>query len=396
MIERNNKQSSYLKTRSKVRKDTAATLLKLLFISSLFLFASLSKATIMGEGSFIVDEVNTSLFNVGASDYVLCEQDGFLYLAVNLGFIQKVRIIDVQQPENPFVIGSYELESGETLEDFKISENTGYLLTELDIFSLIKFSVVTLNITDPTNPVRLGSSAREDIYLFGADYSEIISVYKNYTYVSSLNKLLVFDCSNQTLPVKVANYTSTGGNLHIKDDFLYVVWDGVTIYSLANPVNPLFLGKLDSTKDDSVGSGVYGDFVVNAFRESGIQIYNCTDPTQPTICGEYNFPNWQLFIEGNIHDMAIVGDRLFTGGSELYILDISNPQEPKRIIRLNFGDQNISRITVSNNYMYLTFPSNIRMYSYVENSLGRNLGLGIGIGLPIVIGVSLLIRRKRR
>jgi hypothetical protein len=94
--------------------------------------------------------------------------------------------------------------------------------------------------------------------------------------------------------------------------------------------------------------------------------------------------------------MSIVGDRLFTGGSELYILDISNPQEPKKIARLNFGDQNISRITAANNYMYLNMHSTIKMYSYVENSLGRNLGLGIGIGLPVVVGASLYIRWKKK
>jgi len=382
--------------RSKGRRDSIGTLLKVLFICSLFLFVSMNNTTIMGEGFFIIDEVHTSFLNDVTNGYVLCEQDGLLYLTVDLGVIQKVRIIDVQQPGNPFFVGSYELEGSENLVDFKIRENIAYMFTELEGFILLRFSVVLLNITDTTNPVRLGSSTREAISLFGADYSEIISVYKNYTYVSSFNKLLVFDCSNQTLPVKVANYTSTGGNLHIKDDFLYVVWDGVTIYSLADPVHPMFLGEVKSTKSPTTGSGVYGNYVINSFLDSGIQVYNCTDPTQPTICGEYDFPNWQLFIEGKIHDMSIVGDRLFTGGSELYILDISNPQEPKKIARLNFGDQNISRITVANNYMYLNMHGTIRMYSYVENSLGRNLGLGIGIGLPIVIGVSLLIRRKRR
>ena len=214
----------------------------------------------------------------------------------------------------------------------------------------------------------------------------------------SSNELLIFDCSNQTLPVKVANYTSTGGKLHVKNDYLYLVWNGVKIYSLADPVNPLFLGEVKSTKYPTTGSEMYGNYIFNAFLDSGIQVYNCTNPIQPTICGEYNFTDGELSIEGTIQDMAIVGDRLFTVGRKLYVFDISNPKILNRIARKNIGNQNIGRITAANNYMYLTIDSNIRIYSYVENFLGRNLGLGlgIGIGLPIVIGGSLLIWRKRR
>ena len=380
--------------RCKGRRDSVTTLLKLLFISSLLLVVSMNTATIMGEGFFIIDEVHTSLLDDVRSGYVLCEQDGLLYLAVDLGYKRLVRIIDVQQPESPVVVGSYDLED-EHLVDFKIRENIAYMLTELGIFSPFRCSVVLLNITDPTNPVRVGSSALENVRTYQVSFSDRICIYNNYTYVSS-NELLIFDCSNRTLPVKVANYTSSLGDLYVKNDRLYLVSDDVKIYSLADPVNPVFLGAVNSTKQPTTGSGVYGNYVISAFQESGIQVYDCTDPTQPTICEDYDFPNWEDPVEGIIQDLDIVGDRLFAGGGKLYVFDISIPQNLKRIARINIEDQNISRITVANNYIYLTFPSNIRVYSYVENSLGRNLGLGLGIGLPIVIVGSLLIRRKKK
>ena len=382
--------------RRKGRKNSVATLLKLLFISSLFLFASMNNATIMGEGFFIVDEVNSISINEGEPGTVLCIQDNLLYLYVVKSYSKIIQIIDVQQPENTLVVGSYELEDGEWLRDFKISENIAYMLIELPIFSLERYFIALVNITDLTNPVRVGSSALADPYLYGADYTEIISVYKNYTYVSGLDKLVIFDCNNLTLPVKVANYASTGGDLHINNDYLYVVWNGVTIYSLADPVNPVFLGEVNSAKSLTTGSGLYGNYVINAFQESGIQSFNCTNPMQPTICGDYDFPEEKLYIERNIQDMELVEDRLFTGGRKLYIFDISEPQNLKMIAQVNVGDQNFSRITVANNYLYLTFPSKIGIYSYVENSIGRNLGLGIFIGLPIVVVASLLILRKKR
>lgn len=377
------------------RRRNSVPILKLLIISSILLVVSMNTATIMGEGFFIIDEVHTSLLDDVRSGYVLCEQDGFLYLAVDLGYKRLVRIIDVQQPESPVVVGSYDLEDAEHLVDFKISENIAYMLTELGIFSPFRCSVALLNITDPTNPVRVGSSALENVRTYQVSFSDRICIYKNYTYVSS-NELLIFDCSNRTLPVKVANYTSSLGDLHVKNDCLYLVSTDVKIYSLADPVNPVFLGAVNSTKHPTTGSGVYGNYVISAFQESGIQVYDCTDPTQPTICDDYDFPNWEDPVEGIIQDLDIVGDRLFAGGGKLYVFDISIPQNLKRIARINFGDQNISRITVANNYMYLNMHGTIRMYSYVENSLGRNLGLGIGIGLPVVIVGSLLILWKKK
>ncbi len=347
-----------------------------------------------GEGLSIINEVETSLLKEGEEGTVLCEQDGFLYLKVE-GYKKLIQIIDVQQPESPIVVGSYELEGAENLLDFEISGKIAYMLIELGITTPKRFLIATQNITNPANPVRLGESALVNIQTYRMNCSEQICVYKNYTYVSS-DELQIFDCSNRTLPVKVANYTSTGGQIHIKNDFLYLVSAGVKIFDLTDPVNPLLLGELNSTKHFSVGSGVYGNYVINAFRESGIQSYDCTDPTQPTICEDYDFPKWQIGANGNIHDIEVVEDRLFAGGDKLYIFNIRKPQNLKRIAMKNIGDQNINRITVANNYIYLTIDSNIRIYSYVENSLLRNIGLGIGIGLLILVGALIFYKRRKQ
>ncbi len=386
--------------RNKVRRDSIGSLLKVLFISSLFLFASMNNTTIMAEGFFIVDEVNSISINEGEPGTVLCIQDDLLYVGLinyseGEGYSNIIQIIDVHQPENPVVVGRYELGFYEYLIDFKISENIAYMITWLAYIIGHYCSVELLDITDPTNPVRIGSSTPESIRYYRVNNTDRIGIYKNYTYVSS-NELLIFDCSNRTLPMRVGSYPSSLGDVHVENDYLYLVSNGVTIYSLADPVNPVFLGAVESTKGFSVRSGVYGNYVISAFRDAGIQVYDCTDPTQPTICKDYNFPYWQLYIEGNIQDMEIVGDRVFTGGKELYVFDISKPQKLKRIAWLTIGDKNLSQITVANNCLYLTIDSNIRIYSYVENSLERNIGIGIGVGLTVVVGASMFIRWKKK
>ena len=108
-----------------------------------------------GEGLSIINEVETSLLKEGEEGTVLCEQDGFLYLKVE-GYKKLIQIIDVQQPESPIVVGSYELEGAENLLDFEISGKIAYMLIELGITTPKRFLIATQNITNPANPVRLG------------------------------------------------------------------------------------------------------------------------------------------------------------------------------------------------------------------------------------------------
>ncbi|NHJ48002.1 MAG: hypothetical protein FK733_09455 [Asgard group archaeon] len=376
--------------------------LKLMFICFLFLSISINNIAIDGEGFFILDEVNSSLSEEDESSEILCIQDGYLYLNM-WNFSEPymsynyVKIIDVHQPDNPVITGIIEFENGESLVAITIKENIAYILMELWVLCYDRYFLTLVDITDPANPVRLGNSTTETIVTFRAESPQNLRVYKNYTYVSA-DELFIFDCSNHTLPVKVNNLASTGGELHIKNDFLYLVYSGVRIYNLVDPVHPLLLGEVNSTKQFSVGSGVYGDYVVNVFREFGLESYDCTDPAHPNICWDYIFPSWKIGITGIVHDTEIVEDRLFAGGDRLYIFNIRKPQKPKRIAWIHISDHNITRIMVENNYLYLTIQNNITIYSYLENSLERNIGLGIGIPLSVVIGISVVFwwKKKRR
>ena len=385
----------------KINRDSVSKLLKSLFFCSIFFVALMYNATIVVQGSFTLKRVNSALLKEGERGTILCSKDDFLYILVENSseaeeFADSLQITDVRQPESPIVVGRYELAVNDTLHNFQVKNNIAYMLIEKPYPGVINWTIKLLNITEPANPVLLGSSALENTTRFSM-YSWYISIHNNYTYVSTDFELIIFDCSNPTSPVKVANHTSSGGETHITNDLLYLVSAGVKIFDLADPVNPVFLGEVNSTKHTSECSGVHGSYVINVFEWFGIQVYNCTDPSQPTICWDYDFPEWDFQPGGNIHDMEIVGDRLFAGGRKLYVFDLSNPQNLVRIARKNIGDRDIRRITVSGDYIYLTIHYNLRIYSYVENFLGRNLGLalGISIGIPILIGGSLLFLKKK-
>jgi len=360
------------------------------------------KTTIVVEGSFILKEVNSALLKEGERGRVLCEQDGFLYLYVTNSsqaeeFADCLQIVDFRQPENPTIVGCYEINDSEYLVDFKIKNNIAYLLRQIGYSGGINWIVTLLNITNPANPEVISSSTVETntSYISGLS-SWCLIKYNNYTYVSTDFELIIFNCSNPALPMKVANYTSTGGELHVNNDFLYLVSAGVKIYDLADPVNPVLLGELNSTKHTSADSGVYGNYVINVFVWSGIQVYNCTDTSQPTICWNYDFPRRLFTYEGNMNDIDIERDRLYVVGNRIFVFDLSNPQNLRRVTKIEIDSYPISRISVSENYIYLTIGGSIKVYTYVENFLARNVGIGIGIGLPVVVVASILILRKKK
>ncbi|MHA1738488.1 MAG: LVIVD repeat-containing protein [Candidatus Heimdallarchaeota archaeon] len=354
----------------------------------------------MSEGFFIIDEINFTLLEGEERGTVLILQDDLLYLFVSNStqegsFPESIRIIDVQQPENPDVVGKYDLDEDYWVVDFKIKDNIAYILKRIYFSGGINWTITLLNITNPSNPIELGVSAVETAtsYIVGLD-SWCLASHENYTYVNTDFELIIFNTSNPTLPEKVANYTSSGGELHINNDYLYLVSSGVKIYSLAEPINPLFLGEINTTKNIVAKSDLYGNYIINAFWYYGIQIYNCTDPYHPTICWDFDFPDREFFPEGTIHDVEIIGDKLFTGANRLNVFDLSDLQKVKRITRLRIGDKYIDRLVVSEDYIYITAWGKFKIYSYKENKLLRNLGIGISVGVSVVIVASLLIRKK--
>ena len=383
------------------RKKSISTLFKLFCICFLIYSISTNNTIIIGKGFFLIDEISFTLLEEEERGYVLALQDDLLYLFVSNStqegsFADSIRIIDVQQPENPEVVGKYDLDKDDWVVDLKIKDNIAYILRQISFSGGINWTVTLLNITHPTNPIELGISAVETAtsYVFGLGSWCLVN-YKNYTYVSTDFELIIFNTSNPYLPEKVTNYTSTGGELHINNEYLYLVSSGVKIYNLMNPVNPLFLGEVNTTKHIVAGSELYGNYIINAFWYYGIQVYNCTNPYHPTICWDFDFPDKEFFPEGTIHDVEIIGDKLFTGANRLNVFDLSDLQKVKRIARLRIGDKYIDRLEVSEDYIYLTAWGRFKIYSYKENNLPRNIGIGISVGVPVLIVASLLIRRIR-
>ncbi|MCE7746251.1 MAG: hypothetical protein GPJ52_14065 [Candidatus Heimdallarchaeota archaeon] len=388
--------------RMRNKRNIISKVLILLLLSFVFFTISTYENSLIVEGSYVFKEQETSFFADGERGSIRCIQDDIAFLAIKntsqeVEETSSLLLVDIQQPANPIRLGRFELTAKELLLDVKVEDNIAYLLRGKTYLGVGNWTVTLLNITEPINPVLLSSTVAENVTHAAWDLWDF-TIYNNYLYVCTDSSMEIFDCSNVTLPIKVANHTSLTGDIYINNEYLYLASGRIRTYDFTNPINPVFLGEVNSTKHTPAGSEVFGNYIIRTFWWSGLQAYNLTDPYHPTICGNYEFPQREIQPGGQIHDMEIVGNKLFAGGRKLYVFDLSDPQDLKRIAQKNIGSRDTYSITVSENYIFATIHNDIIVYSFVENFFGRNLGLGlgIGIGLPIVIGGSLLIVRKKK
>ena len=144
--------------KKKENREIVSKLLKSLFIFVILFAVLIHKTTINSEGFYSVNEVNSSLLEEEERGTVLAVQDDFLYLFVSNStqegfFADSIQIVDVQQPENPIIMGKYDLDIDDFIVDFKIKNNIAYILRQNFFSGAIDWTVTLLNITNPSNPV---------------------------------------------------------------------------------------------------------------------------------------------------------------------------------------------------------------------------------------------------
>lgn len=378
------------------KRDIISKITLLVILTIAFITISTCNKALVVSGKYVMKEHNSILLDDGESGFILYIHDDIAFIVIQnasqvIEDTSSLHLINVQQPENPVRLGIYDIAIHYRIPKLIVNDNIAYLLREKSHSGNYNWTVTLLNIDNLQVPAFLGETLLENKTI-PSDFT----LYNDYLYVSTNSSLDIFDCSNPSSPVKAANYSLPTGYVHINNDFLYIVSDFVKIYDLANPINPIFLGEVNSTKHTLAGSGLYKNNIISAFWWSGLQSYNCTEPSTPTIIGNYGFPADETEPGGQIHDMEIQGDRLFAGGRKLFVFDISNPQKLQRIAVKYIGSRDTYGISVSGNYIFANIHNNIKVYYFSESFLERNLGLGIGIGITVLIGGSLTLLRKKK
>ncbi|MDR8391958.1 hypothetical protein NC796_12440, partial [Aliifodinibius sp. S!AR15-10] len=352
-------------------------------VNNLILFNNYIYGSTLDSGLYVVDISDPDVIQVVNN---IDNEIAISAFKGNYGYSKKGEIVDVTNPETPQVIKSFEIPNS----DIAIIEKRAFLASN---------SLVTLDISEPLNPTkthtittggptyRTISILNDNIYseegtvVNFADRSELqqissfnpgeitfyIEAKDNYVYTSPrLEALRIFDVSNPQAPQKIGAFkldqdeANTG--VHISNNLAYIAsGDKMRILDITTPSSPEQRGIYEPNSGvirDVYTSGPYAYIANQRTRGIGtpgspgsdLIIVDISEPTNPQ---EISIVN-----PGGTSDNVFVGERyaFVAGGGALRILDISDPTNPQKLSEIGpfgpFGAYQIDNLTVSNGLVY--------------------------------------------
>jgi hypothetical protein len=234
-----------------------------------------------------------------------------VYVADDQGGLQ---IVDVSNPENPYIIGEYTSEK--SIVGVAVRDTFAYLAV-----NHTQGGVRIINIADPENPVFVG----EDNWYYG--YNVVAPQNDTmYVYVAGGYWFVVEDVSFPQYPTFVRRFSTPGDikGIFVNDSIVYLACEqmGLHIFDLAKPDSEALVGWID-TPSNARNVFVKEGYAYIADGRSGLIIIDISNPANPVITGQYDTPDYanDIFVE---NERAFLAD----GDGGLQIINIENPTDP--------------------------------------------------------------------
>ncbi len=145
-------------------------------------------------------------------------------------------VVNISNPSNPQSLGIVSGTNNLNLENLDLYDNILAVAAH-------EGGVKLLDISNPSSPVILAT--------ISANNAWTVALSNEYLYIADEDKISVVDITNVNFPNMVAEVLLTNAvkGLVIENGFLYAAIgsDGVDIYNLSNPENPLFLDNYNTT-----------------------------------------------------------------------------------------------------------------------------------------------------
>lgn len=253
-------------------------------------------------GSFHIGGVDVSV--VGSYAFVCAGVTGFF-------------IIDVNDPSNPTLVGAYDTPG--SAERASISGSYTYIadgrLGGIEI----------ANIGEPTSPTHAGSYEVPDFVcdVFALD---------EHAYVADDDSgLIIIDISNPASPSIAGSFPTEMAALRVftSGNYAYVAGPRqILAIDVSDPYSPALAGSLgDSVVLSSAPSYfVSHPYLYLANGDPGLQIFDFSEPSEPTCVGSYNTPGLATYVHVDGEYAYVIDHYQFE--YDLYIVDVSDPANP--------------------------------------------------------------------
>ncbi len=164
----------------------------------------------------------------------------------------------------------------------------------------------------------------------------------HYAYCAYNNGMQVFDMSDPTDPKPAGRiyFPGKGNGIWVEGNYAYLADDscGLQIIDISNPRGPVSVGSYDSPAPamDVIVSGNYA-FLADGY-DDGLRVVDISDPAHPAACGHYSIPGVTKHIDLWNDYVCVV--RETPGGSNLFIINVSDPSNPDYMSLFNLGTSN--------------------------------------------------------
>ncbi|MEE9554898.1 MAG: hypothetical protein V3W18_11425 [candidate division Zixibacteria bacterium] len=327
-----------------------------------------------GPDDFIIIDISDLLNpvrvgNFGSRYGMIAGNGEYLYHGRNLTYLD---IYSLANPVEPVLISSLEGSFGW----FSI---TGDYIYATESPYLSDGNVTIIDISDPANPFMAGSYstpnhadrilAKED-YLYVYDY-----------HIDEIGELFIANILNPVLPVELGSYTPAGGatDVFVFDDIAFAVGNyGLHVVDVSDERNPVDMGHFEIGEFGSIVEVSDNYMLVVGERTPGLQIYDVSNPSDPIFLGSYGENN-----ESGYYDIDVNGNYVFAAGGEigLHILDTNDPSSPTLINQID----SIFAVYTREDYCYTAGPgSKLRIFDIADPS--NPILLGEHEGSPILSG----------
>ncbi len=219
-----------------------------------------------------------------------------------IGCESTIYIMDITEPSAPQVMGFYDTKE---VMDLEVNNNNIYISGVFD------FRIV--DISDPTNPIEIGSFKKEGL---GRD----IALYEQYAFIADwYTGLRIIDISNIHNLKELSTYDDyCVGNVAVENNFAYIVAQSLVIpeYSLrildvSDIINIKEIGYYD-LQSYAKGIAVRDGYVY--VGDDGLRIIDVTNPENPVEAGYFKTP-------GGVNDLVLNDKYIYVadGSDGLYI-----------------------------------------------------------------------------
>ncbi|KCZ72838.1 hypothetical protein ANME2D_01273 [Candidatus Methanoperedens nitroreducens] len=251
-----------------------------------------------------------------------------------------VLVVDISDKKNPVLAAKLKLGGYNRPRRLTTSDNYLYVAMESDN------RLDIIDITDPVNPSIRGSWSADS----GNSSLSGVAVEGKYAYVAEYHKgVHVVDISDPENPIGVTKLMGINANdIKILDNYAYVSvrYQGFDIIDISNPPDIKIIGKGTGIKGYIEGIFPTSRYTFVAAESKGLVIYDTSDVKEPGLM--VTIP-----VVGGADSVALKDNYLYIGAHNdgVWVVDVSNPAEPREVAFINSGGRN-EGVEIQGNYLF--------------------------------------------